>query len=423
MPGLEFFAEHEEDTADPDDDFHVVDQDGRTSDAVPESLYMVMTNAQAVTELIRLFHLWEADPDAKFERGLNPLRSAFALLRDVRRWGPEDRVRETGLLRDWEETLQVIGGAQSSIRVEIELWFRADAARRAAAQAEVTRLITDAGGGVVHATVIDSIGYHAVLADLPHQQVQAVLASGPQAIELLTTDEVMFLAPAQPITIPGLEVAQDASAPPGAGGPAVAAPRVALLDGVPLANHRALAGRLVLDDPDDIAARYTSAQQQHGTAMASLIVHGDLSRPGPPLSTRLYVRPILEPHPLKENAETIFRDELLVDLVHRAFRRMFEGDGDHPAAAPSVRIVNLSIGDPARVFVRRLSPLAKLLDWLALRYNLLVVVSAGNHPIDATVPAAAMSSSEALQDALLAQTRVGGRSTAACWPLPRRSRS
>ncbi len=67
VPGLEFLVELEEDEADPDDDFHRVDQDGRIDDPVPESLYMVMTNARAVSELIRLFRLWEADQTVKFE--------------------------------------------------------------------------------------------------------------------------------------------------------------------------------------------------------------------------------------------------------------------------------------------------------------------------------------------------------------------
>lgn len=402
VPGLEFLVEFEEDETDPDDDFFLEDNDGRTDKAVPESLYMIMTNAQAVTELITLFHRWEADPTEKFAPGLNPLRRVFGLLREIRRWGSEDRVRETGLLQDWEETVQFIGGAQSSVRVEIELWFRGDSGRRAAAQAEVERLIGNAGGSLVDTAVIEGIGYHGMLADLPHREVQAVLADGPQAIELLTTDSVMFVAPARPMTIPGLEIAADPLAPGAAGKPRVNAPRVALLDGLPLANHTALAGRLVLDDPDNVAARYLSSQQQHGTAMASLILHGDLGRPRAPLSTRLYVRPILEPHPVSATSETVIHDQLLVDLVHRAFHRMFEGDGDQPPAAPSVRIVNLSIGDPARVFVRRLSPLAKLLDWLAHRYNLLILVSAGNHPIDTTVPADVVSDAEALGRALVA---------------------
>ena len=36
---------------------------------------------------------------------------------------------------------------------------------------------------------------------------------------------------------------------------------------------------------------------------------------------------------------------LLIDLVHRSVKRMFDGDAGSPAAAPTVKVVNLSVGD------------------------------------------------------------------------------
>ena len=55
VPGLEFLAEIEDEDVEPDEDFHIV-RDGRaTDDLISETLYMVMSNAQAVTELISLF--------------------------------------------------------------------------------------------------------------------------------------------------------------------------------------------------------------------------------------------------------------------------------------------------------------------------------------------------------------------------------
>jgi len=368
---------------------------------------MIMSNAQAVTELISLFGRWQANPDEAFARGLNPLRRVFAQLRALRRWSPEDRIRETGLLEVWAEDVAV-AGSLGSTRVEIELWFRSDSARQAQAQGQVAQLVADAGGQVISSAVIESVGYHAVLADLPYTQVEAVLSRGPGAIELLTTESVMFMSSVRPMTIPALEVTDGALTsgfPPAPTAP----PRVALLDGLPLVGHTALAGRLLLDDPDSRALKYTADKAQHGTAMASLISHGDLSDPRPPLSTQIYVRPILEPHPFDGAAETIVRDELLVDLVHRAFHRMFDGDGQDPPAAPSVRIVNLSIGDPLRVFARRMSPLAKLLDWLAHRYNLVVLVSAGNHPITSTIPAEALAEADHLRRALAESAYSGAR--------------
>jgi len=406
VQGLEFLAELDEGQADPDDDFYTVTPNGQRSDGqVNETAYLALTNTQAVTQLISLFQGWQADENARFPRGLTPLRDAFRLLRDVRRWGPADRIRDTGLLERWQEEVAVVGNSGVA-RIEVELWFRSDPARRAAAQAQVAGLITQAGGQVRRGAVLPEIGYHALLAELPHPQVEAVLAQGPGAIELLTTGEVMLVSPVSAMTVLRPDDVAAGDLPQADGELPSELPLVGLLDAVPLANHDLLAGRLVLDDPDGFGARYPSAsQQRHGTGMASLITHGDLDAPGPPLPSRLYVRPLLGPHPFYPDAECVPDDELLVDLLHRAFHRMFKVDGQQPPAAPSVRIVNLSIGDPARVFVRRLSPLAKLLDWFAYHYNLLILVSAGNHDARTTVPAAALDDPAALSRHLLADSR------------------
>jgi hypothetical protein len=400
VEGLSFLAEIEEDEGDPDDDFFRADRDGQpTDDTVPETLYLVLTNTQAVAQLVRLFELWQADPAVTFERGLAPLKDAFAHLRAVRRWGPQDRVRETGLLEQWEEDVTVVGG-QGRARVEIELWFRSDAATRQAVQTQVQRLVREAGGTVLDTASLPGVQYHALLAEIPYDQVQAVLDDGPEAIELLTTDAIMFVTPHLPMSIPAGRPAEPASPQVGPVPPPSAAPRVALLDGLPLANHDALSGRLVVDDPDGVAAKCTSGRQHHGTAMASLICHGDLTAPGAALTSPLYVRPILEPHELL-GGEVVLQDRLLADVLHGAFVRMFEGSGGAAPAAPSVRIVNLSIGDPARAFSRRVSPVARLLDWLALRYNVLILVSAGNHTCQPDVDAGVVGDAEQLRQAVL----------------------
>lgn len=375
VDGLEFLAELQEDYVESDDDFYYEDKGERTDDSVPQSLYLVMTNAQAVVELVRLFELWQQDPKVKFARGLNSLKEVFGLLRGIRRWGPEDRVRETGLLDQWRGDIEVAGS--QGVRVEIELWFRRDADSRREAEDEVRRILTDARAQAITASQHPEIAYHAVLADIPRSQVEQVLADGPDAIELLKAESVMMVSPSRAMVVEtsdpveeGLEFDSSTIA--------TAPPRIALLDGVPLASHAALNGRLVIDDPDDRTSKYGAAQRRHGTAMASLIAHGDLAAPGSALSQPIYVRPIFEPHHVMTRSETVPSDELLVDLIHRCFHRIFEGDGEHDPAAPSIRIVTMAVGDPARVFIRRLSPLARLLDWLAHRYNVLVVVSGGN---------------------------------------------
>lgn len=397
MEGLEFLVELEEDRVAPDDLFFYEDGGVVSDDNVPQSLYMVMSNAQAVNQLVRLFEIWQQNPSVRFERGLNPLKQVFALLRSVRRWGPEDRIRETGLLEQWKQDFAVTGPMDSA-RVEIEFWFRSKVDQQLAAQASVEQLITRAGGRTLRSSIIPEIEFHGLLADIPYSQVQAVLAQGPGAIALLTTESVMFVSPARPMTIPIFQPTEYALTTLGTELP-TGSPRVALLDGVPLSNHVALQGRLIIDDPDDRAAKYTTGQRSHGTAMASLIVHGDLSTPGIPMTGPLYVRPILEPHVWATNQEIVPPDELLVDLVNRAFRRMFDGDDGHPPSAPSVRVVNLSIGDPGHVFVRRMSPLAKLIDWLSHRYNVVVIVSAGNHKAYPSIPRAAIADPEIYRSA------------------------
>ena len=66
------------------------------------------------------------------------------------------------------------------------------------------------------------------------------------------------------------------------------------------------------------------------------------------------------------------------DLIHQAIRRIKALDGNQPPAAPTVRIINLSLGDPAKLFDRRMSAWARLLDWLSWEYNVLFLVSTGN---------------------------------------------
>ncbi len=71
------------------------------------------------------------------------------------------------------------------------------------------------------------------------------------------------------------------------------------------------------------------------------------------------------------------RDRLIVDTLYRAVLRIRGAEGQE-GAAPSVFLINLSLGDSRRPFSRMVSPLARLLDFLSYRYNLLFLVSGGN---------------------------------------------
>ncbi|WP_243581171.1 S8 family peptidase [Rathayibacter sp. VKM Ac-2926] len=378
VPGLEYLLEMDEEKSAPDELFHTETNEGPTNKPVQRTVHVVMSDAAAAQQLVSLFDTWQTNPSVTLERGLAPLKRVFAQLRDVRPWSAQDRVRETGLLEQWRDDLAAAGPYVSFKRVEIELWFRQSVSLRTAAESIVRTLVVESGGTVVTSTVISGAGYHAILADIPIQKVEQVVADGANQLAVLTTDAVMFVSPFRPMSFePASDVEQIVSSTPIS--PDNSPPRVALLDGLPIANHPHLVGRVLVDDPDDLTPSYPIPSRTHGTAMASLIIRGDLHDQTQNPARRIYARPILVPHEFNERHEVSMSDVLFPDLLHRAIRRMVAGENDTPAAAPSVRIVNLSIGDDSKAFIDRMSPAARVIDWLSYTYNLLIVVSAGNH--------------------------------------------
>ena len=356
IEGLEWMGEIETEEIAPDTDFYdekdeIKELNGR--------LYLVMTNQRALDEMLSLWQRYQNDQNMKFEHGLTKFRDVFLCLKDIRRWGVQDRIEETGVLDVWREDLEHDGNR--AIRFEIELWFRVTGNKRQEAREQVGVLITQLGGMILDDAVISDIAYHAILAEVPANTAQQII-DHPN-VDLIKCDSVMFFRPVGQMatgkeTVEGElsdHEAEEADLPSGD-------PIVAILDGLPLANHNLLADRLIIDDPDDYASEYTVADRIHGTAMSSLVVHGDLSDENSPLLRPVYVRPIMKPIDWfnSPRPEQIPGDVLMVDLIHRVLLRMFEGEGTDDASAPTVRIINFSIGDPSRLFTQVMSPLARL---------------------------------------------------------------
>lgn len=241
--------------------------------------------------------------------------------------------------------------------------------------------MVETGGSVIHEAVISEIDYHGILIDVPAGEIQKLMTR--QAVKLAIADDVMFLRPQSLLISPTEAESFDDPSHQVPAIPIENAPIAALLDGVPMELHSLLKDRLSIDDPDDLQRNATVVRRVHGTAMASLILHGDLNTKGPSLNRMLYVRPLLlAPTDGPEHSD---ENRLLTDTVHRAVLRM-RGSAGEEAAAPTVFIVNLSIGDPRRPFTQSVSPLARLLDCLAAKYALLFLVSAGNATTSLTVP-------------------------------------
>ena len=268
------------------------------------------------------------------------------------------------------------------VRTEVELWYYPNAAKRADAAAKFRAIVTEIGGAVVDEAAISEIAYHGMLIDVPGAEIQKL--AGRQHVKLAIADEVMFLRPQSLLVSPAEtepfdDSTRDMPALPTNG----EAPIAALFDGVPIVLHSLLRDRLSLDDPEDIARTAIVTRRVHGTAMASLIIHGDLNAGGPTLGRPVYVRPLLlAPASGHEQSD---ENRLLVDTVHRAVLRM-RGSAGEEAVAPTVFIVNFSIGDPRRPFTQAVSPLARLLDYLADKYAILFLVSAGNATDPFSIP-------------------------------------
>ena len=340
--------------------------------------FCILTNLRALEEILSLWEHFKKNENYPFPRKTG-LRNVFCTLRDIHEWGAQERLEETEILDAWAEDLR--DPDASDVKCEIELFFRRSPDVRAKAQKEIEDYVTSINGHILVASCIEAIGYHALLASIPREYAEKIVKR--EEVELVNFDQIMFFKPTgQSVvldTTDGFEFQKSFEQPENV----IEEPIVALFDGLPQERHPLLNGFLSIDDPDDYTSSYQIADRQHGTSMASLIARGDLLEEEQSLiSHKIYIRPIMKPYPNARDTSTEFipDDILIVDKIHEAVRRLYEPEAGR--VAPTVRVVNLSIGIGARMYYNMISPLAKLLDWLSFRYRVLFIVSAGNHNED-----------------------------------------
>jgi len=360
IAGLEFLLE-EEFSFEADDDFYLVrkqkEEEIRLADAVVGRLYMAMPDLRALGEILSLWDRY--CHGEKFERGLTVWSKLFKLLRDIRPWGPQDRVLpET--LEFWRDRLK--NDHDIPVRFELELWFHEQEQRRRDAIAKVSRHVEEFGGNVIDSKSIADIRYHGMLIDLSLARVQELLAD--PTVTLARIDDIMYLRP-QSLASFTLDIAEEDSLKSDVEEVNVDLaenePIAAMLDGVPLENHVRLRGRLIVDDPDDFAARAPVNTRGHGTGIASLILHGDLQAAEQALKRKLVVCPVMI-YDVK-NGESTPPNRLTLDVIYQAVRHLLEDNAQAVASAPSVVVINLSLGDGNRPYSGRISPWARLIDW------------------------------------------------------------
>lgn len=375
VEGMEWMFETSTDDIEPDNDFYNLHAGQREESNLSGRVYCVMSNQEAMNQLLSLWDRYVAGETNVFERGFTGLRDVFVHIKKIRRWGAEDRIYETHIMEYWRESLEIEGNQE--VPFEIELFFRINPTARSIAYETIKHAVAELGGTVRSQCAIESINYHSMLVVLPRRQIQSLVDTYEQ-ISIVAIDDIMFFRPVSQAVVKGYEdtSAMDTDFAQVDVQP-IAEPVIGIFDGMPIQNHRLLSGRLIVDDPDNYEDNYLEKYRCHGTAMASLIIYGDLSRNDQLHNRQVYFHPVLKPvlDFVGNAGERIPADIIFVDLIHRAVRRMFEGDG---AVAPSVKVINISIGDPARQLTSIMSPLARLLDWLSYKYKILFIVSAGN---------------------------------------------
>lgn len=346
IQGLEFAGEEELEADDLDKN--------------PE-FYLLVPQLGALEEIVSLWERWQRD--GTVPRNYMPWRDLFLQLRKVRPWGPADRV--SPLNRDYFRN--IVDGAPDDVlvRIEIELAFRPGAAASQSAENEIAGRIAEIGGRVVHRSRRAEFAYHALLADVPATEVRRIADLDPNS--LAGADPVASIVP-QSVGTP-IEAADRLAAEIARPVPANSEPIAAVFDAVPVQAHPLLADRLIIDDPDDLEARAVGTRV-HGTAMASLALHGDLNDPPSPISRKVYFRSVMYAPSFGD--EIFDNDQLVIDVVVEAVMRMRANGG------PQVIVVNLSLGDRTKPFSGKISTWARALDYLAFTYGILFLVSAGN---------------------------------------------
>jgi len=372
--GLEWLGEIEIDDIVPDEHFY---EEGRNK-KLKGRLYLILSNYRALQEMLSLWNTYSENQDMVFQRGLTKFRDVFKYLKDVRRWSVEDRLDDSGIIEYWQETLVLFPNEVK--RFEAELWYRSSLVKRNQAKNKLESIINQVGGQIITECTIKQIGYHSILAELPASEIKNIIRT--KDTELVKFDGIMMFRPVGQMTVKITEfneltdtIIQDEP------GETQDKPIIGLLDGLPISNHLLVKNRIIIDDPDDWAQYYPVSSRIHGTGMASLIINGDLNNGQNLVKQPIYCRPIMKPIGLNSQ-ELVPDDILIVDLVHRAVKRIFEGDDGEEAVAPSIKVINFSIGDPSRQFNYSLSPLARLIDWLSQKYNVLFIISAGNNNDD-----------------------------------------
>jgi hypothetical protein len=370
--GLEWLAT--EATSD-DDDGEDAEADDDAAKKAPENqkpqrLYLTMPTETALKRLQKQWKLY-AKGEPYGDNGQRELWKLFGYLHDLRVWSVEDRLDPT--LAAYVANI-LADDPDEMVTIDLDLWYRNEDERRDKTLETLTDMLEDVDGELLDQVDIPEIRYQGARIRVPGSVANDLVEGNGRIAE---SKDVMTIRPqsAYESQIEGEATpTETASEDPELTGDCIAA----LLDGYPVDQHRLLADRLHIVEVDVSGSRAPAQTREHGTAMASLIIHGDLQAPdSAPLNRPLAVLPVLVA-PTVDDRETMPKGKMPIGVIYRALKTITAANRRVNSELRRVIVINHSICDIYAPFVRRASPWATLLDYFSHQYNLLFVVSAGN---------------------------------------------
>ena len=353
-------------------------EEDESEDQAPpaELLYLTMPTLPALKKLLAQWNRYKKGekPASEFKA----LWKIFDYLRDIRTWSVKDRIDPSVA----KYVLALLAkDPNRMVTLEIDLWYMNEKQRRDKSIETLAELVQTSGGQWLDMVEIAEIQYQGALVSLP-AAVAKRLVEGTDSIALL--NEIMTVRPQSAYESPVTDEHTGSRLVELKQKPANKCIAV-LLDGYPVASHSALKDRVHIRDVDVTAADVPAQSRFHGTAMASLVLHGDLHTPGPELDRPLAIIPVLSVN--AEGLETTPPRKLPIGVIHRALKVVVQANDKTEPHLASAFVVNHSICDEFAPFARRPSPWAALLDFYSNQYRMLFLVSAGNIRSSMKVPA------------------------------------
>lgn len=352
--------------SDAEDDEQDDDEDGAGGQG-NNILYLTIPSPRGLKNLLAQW--------ARYSRGEEPLKredkplwNLFAYLSDLRGWSEKDRI-DPALTKYID--LLVATHPDRHVQVELDFWYRNEKEHRDNSIEVLKRLLVEVEGQLLDLVDISEIRYQGALVSLP-AAVAKKLAAGNTITQF---DEIMTI---RPQSIYSTELSPEAPEIGANISQSLPTRRciTALLDGYPVSAHAALSQRITIHEVDVRGEDVPAAVRNHGTAMASLIVHGDLQSTDGALTRPVALFPVLSSSGNPGNQETTPKGKLPIGVIYRALKELVSNRAKPEFAG--VTVVNHSICDTYAPYVRRPSPWATLLDYFSHHHQLLFLISAGN---------------------------------------------